>query len=116
MLEVLGGCKPRHVTARKGYELRIYISGGITNVPDYKDNFDRAEKRLRKEHSNVEIINPTMIVLPNSCTHDDYMNIDFMLLDLADAIYLIKGWEESKGANREYGYARAKNMMILMEK
>jgi hypothetical protein len=63
-----------------------------------------------------QIINPTMLVLPESCTHDDYMNIDLMLLDLADAIYMLKGWEKSKGACIEYGYARAKNKMILMEK
>ena len=96
--------------------MRIYISGGITNVPDYKDNFDRAEERLKREHPNAEIINPTMIVLPESCTHDDYMNIDFMLLDLADAIYMIDGWEDSRGANREYGYARATDKMILFER
>lgn len=112
----LGRLHPRHVTARKECKLRIYISGGITDVPDYKDNFDRAEERLKREHPNVEIINPTMLVLPNSCTHDDYMKIDLMLLDLADAIYMLKGWEKSLGANREYGYALAKNKMILMEK
>ena len=96
--------------------MRFYISCGITNVPDYKDNFDRAEERLKRELPNAEIINPTMLVLPESCTHDDYMNIDFMLLDLADAIYMIDGWKESRGSNMEYGYARAKDMMILFER
>lgn len=101
---------------QKGDTLRIYISGGITNVPNFKENFDKAEEKLKRENKNMEIINPTMIVLPNSCTHDDYMKIDLMLLDLADAIYMLKGWEKSLGANREYGYALAKNKMILMEK
>lgn len=71
--------------------MRIYISGAITNVANFKTNFDKAEKRLKKEHPNAEVINPTMIVLPESCTHDDYMRIDFMLLALADAIYMLKG-------------------------
>jgi hypothetical protein len=95
--------------------MRIYISGAITGVVDYKEKFDKAEKKLKAEHPNAEIINPTMVVLPESCTHEDYMRIDFMLLDLADAIYMLQGWEWSKGANQEYGYAVAKNMMILKE-
>lgn len=95
--------------------MRIYISGPITNVVDFKEKFSRAETKLKKEHANAEIINPTMIVLPESCTHEDYMRIDFMLLDLADAIYMLDGWELSKGACMEYGYAIAKDLLILKE-
>ncbi len=95
--------------------MKIYISGPITNVLDYKEKFDEAEKHLKEKHPNAEIINPTMIVLPASCTHEDYMNIDFMLLDLADAIYMLKGWDLSKGACMEYGYAIAKDLIVLKE-
>lgn len=95
--------------------MRIYISGPITNVLDYKEKFDQAEKHLKAKYPNAEIINPTMIVLPESCTHEDYMNIDFMLLDLCSAIYLLSGWEWSKGSCMEYGYAVAKDMIILKE-
>lgn len=91
----------------------IYISGPITGVLDYKEKFDQAEKQLKEKYPNAEIINPTMIVLPSSCTHEDYMRIDFMLLDLADAIYMLKGWDLSKGACMERGYAMAKDLIIL---
>ena len=95
--------------------MRIYISGPITGVLDFKEKFDNAEKHLKETYPNAEIINPTMIVLPESCKHEDYMRIDFMLLDLADVIYMLKGWEWSKGACMEYGYAVAKDKMILKE-
>jgi hypothetical protein len=95
--------------------MRIYISGPITNVLDFKEKFDQAEKHLKQTYPNAEIINPTMIVLPKSCTHEGYMKIDFMLLDLCDAVYLLDGWEWSKGANQEYGYAVAKDLIILKE-
>ena len=39
----------------------------------------------------------------------------FCMLDMCDSIYMIKGWEKSCGANREYGYALAKDMMIMYE-
>ena len=43
------------------------------------------------------------------------MRLDFMLLDLADSIYILKGWEKSCGANREYGYAIAKGKTVMRE-
>lgn len=93
--------------------MKIYISGPISGVLDYKEKFDQAEKHLKEKYPNAEIINPTMIVLPSSCTHEDYMKIDFMLLDLADAVYFMQGWDLSKGCNQEYGYAMAKDLIIL---
>lgn len=95
--------------------MRIYISGPISGVLDFKEKFDQAEKHLKEKYPNAEIINPTMIVLPSSCKHEDYMRIDFMLLDLCDAVYFMQGWEWSKGACMERGYAVAKDLIILEE-
>lgn len=95
--------------------MRIYISGAITNVPHFKIHFDEAEKQLKEEHPSAEVINPTMIVLPETCTHEDYMRIDLMLLDLADAIYMLDGWELSKGACMEYRFAIDRELEIMFE-
>lgn len=53
--------------------------------------------------------------MPEWTTYEEYMKVSLMLLDFADTIYMLNGWEESKGANREYGYALGKGYQILME-
>ena len=93
--------------------MKIYISGPISGVLDFKEKFDQVEQHIKQTYPNAEIINPTMIVLPESCKHEDYMKIDFMLLDLCDAVYFMPGWEWSNGACMEYGYAMAKDLIIL---
>ena len=94
--------------------MRIYISGPITNTPDYISNFSVAEQKLKSEYPNAEIINPTVLdKLP--LEYDEYMKLDLMLLDMCDAIYMMNGWEKSKGACIEFGYAVAKELIILSE-
>ena len=46
-------------------------------------------------------------------THDEYMRMSFLMLDMCDAIYMMDGWRESAGACMEYGYALAKDKIIL---
>ena len=94
--------------------MRIYISGPITNVLDYKEKFARAEQNLKAKYPDAEIINPTVLdKLP--LTYDEYMELDLRLLGMCEGIYMLKGWEDSKGANREYGYALAKGKTFYFE-
>lgn len=91
----------------------IYMSGPISNTLDYKERFADAKKKILKQFPDAEVINPTMVELPSTCSHKDYMNIDFKLLDLAETICMLPGWELSKGACMEYGYAMARDLIIL---
>ena len=95
--------------------MKIYISGAITNNPNYKEDFERAADYLQREYPNAEIINPALVnsFLPKSTTHEEYMRMSFCMLDMADAIFMIDGWQESCGASQEYGYALAKDKIIL---
>ena len=83
--------------------MTVYISGGITDVPDFKERFKEAEKHLRGLGFNI--INPAGLqdnVTVGDFTHSDYMDICVALLELSDCTYFLDNWESSGGATAEY--------------
>lgn len=95
--------------------MRIYISGSITGTEDYIERFEAVQKRLTKE--GHQVYNPAHAnsFMPEGTTYEEYMKVSFLLLDMAEAIYMMKGWQQSKGANREYGYALGKGYEVFEE-
>lgn len=95
--------------------MKIYISGAITGTDDYMERFAKAEKELT-EHG-YSVINPAKVnaQLPEDTNYEDYMKMSFCMLDMCEAIYMLQGWNESCGANRELGYAMAKDKVIMYE-
>lgn len=45
-------------------------------------------------------------------THDEYMRVCLEMLKMCDAIYMIPGWETSKGATKEYEYAKKLGLIV----
>ena len=95
--------------------MKIYISGAITGTDDYMERFAKAEKELTEK--GYSVVNPAKVnaQLPEDTSYEEYMRMSFCMLDMADAIFMIDGWEKSCGASQEYGYAMAKNMIIMYE-
>jgi nucleoside 2-deoxyribosyltransferase len=93
---------------------KIYISGKMTDNPYYKEDFKRAELWLEK--AGYCPINPCNLkeCLPN-LTREQYMAIDFKLIDLADGIFMVKNWQSSKGACAELSYAKSLNKKRIYE-
>lgn len=91
----------------------VYVSGGITNVPDFVEKFKQCEERLLK--SGFEVINPAHIKLHKSATWEEYMKVCIEELKMADTIYMMDGWRKSYGACVEYGFALASGKTILQE-
>lgn len=96
-------------------KMKIHISGAIAGADGYMERFKVAGDKLAKEGWSV--INPALICsnMPKDTTHEEYMEVGICLLRMCDAIYMLKGWKDSSGANREYGYALANDMIILRE-
>ena len=44
------------------------------------------------------------------------MQMSMTMLKMCNAIYMLKGWEDSKGARLEYNYAIENNYKIIFEK
>ena len=95
--------------------MKIYISGAISGTDNYMERFAKAEKELTEKGWSV--VNPAKVnaQLPIDTTYEEYMRMCFCMLDMCDSIYMLQGWEKSFGANRELGYAMAKNMIIMYE-
>lgn len=95
--------------------MKIYISGAITGTDDYMERFAKAEKELTEQ--GYSVVNPAKVnaQLPEDTSYEEYMKMCFCMLDMCESIFMLKGWEKSCGANREYGYALAKKKTIFFE-
>lgn len=95
--------------------MKIYISGKITGTTDYIQRFESAEKALSKYYT---VINPAKVnaQLPKEPTWEEYMKMSMCMLEMCDAIYMLKRWEDSKGAKLEYEFANSHNYKIFFEK
>ena len=95
--------------------MKVYISGAITGTNDYMARFAAAEKHLTS--IGHKVFNPARInsQLPDGTSYEEYMNVSLCLLDMCSAIYMLDGWNESRGANREYGYAVAKGKILMFQ-
>lgn len=71
------------------------------------------ERRIQV-YSQDGVMNPARILkcMPPDTTYKEFMQMSITMLKMCDQIYMLKGWEKSCGANQEYGYALACDMII----
>ena len=95
---------------------RIFISGGITGVENYKEKFDNAEKELKAK--GYKVINPTIVseqLIEAEATWEECMGVTQALFDICNSVYMLRGWEKSAGAAVEHRIALEQNKTIIYE-
>ena len=90
--------------------LKIYISGPITNNPDYKKQFTDKYYELQGKYT---VIHPLMINA--ELEWRDYMHIDLSMIKICDCIYMLDGWENSRGARIEHCFAKMMGLKVIYE-
>ena len=90
---------------------KIYISGGIKNVDNYREIFANKEKELINK--GYTVVNPVTVGellllrspelknLPEKELYKAYMKEDLKALLDCDKISMLENWENSNGANDE---------------
>lgn len=94
--------------------MKVFISGPMRNKPDSnKEAFFDAEYKLKR--LGYSVFNPAWCQygVVTEFTADDMHAVDFAALERCDAIYMLKGWQYSKGARAEYFYAKAHGLKIF---
>lgn len=87
----------------------VYLSGPITGNDNYAEDFSRWEGIVKEKGDSP--INPAKLGL--GLNETSYMPICLSMLEQADAILLLPGWANSKGANLEHAYATYQKKEVL---
>jgi hypothetical protein len=95
--------------------MKVYVSGKMTGLSEEKiwDNFRKVETFLAKHghygNEKIEaVMNPAVTYAMqkySAFSYEDWLHIDFAMLDACDAVALLPNWKDSMGAKREIAYA-----------
>lgn len=93
--------------------MKVYIAGPMTGLPQFnRPAFLQAAINLSFE-KHVPL-NPA--ILPDGLTEADYMAVGLTMLQRADAIYLLTGWQNSAGARAEHALALKLGLEVIEQK
>lgn len=95
--------------------MKVYISGKMGGIPEGRivKRFEEAANYLRNE--GFVPVNPAVMLNNPGLEYDDYIKIDLKMLSICDAIYLLRGWENSPGSKEELKFAIATDKKIILE-
>lgn len=95
--------------------MKLYISGKMSGLPEnrIRHRFNEAAEYLRNE-GHIPV-NPAVMLDNPGLEYEEYMKIDFTMLEQCDGIYMLRGWEKSIGARREIAKAIRLGLQVMLE-
>ncbi len=91
----------------------IYITGPMSGLPDLNFPAFHAEADRLRTHG-WEVVNPAEINPDKHMTWLECMRTDIAALVFCDAIQLLPGWQNSRGATLEHHIAERLGMQIYL--
>jgi len=95
---------------------RIYVSGPMCGVEDYKGRFWAFADAIDR-CGVYAVVDPAGFAAADSygadlLDRDDWLAIDLKVLEKCDAIFMMPGWRRSEGARMEYEKAKELELTI----
>jgi hypothetical protein len=93
-------------------ENRVYLAGPMTGYENHNfPAFHGAAERMRA--SGLEVVNPADHGVVDGLGWADYMRWDLVKLAGCHSVYVLPGWQKSKGASLEVAIAQALGMPVF---
>ena len=105
--------------------MKVYLSGKMTGLSKEKiwKNFRIVESWLAKKSTDTDngaliesIMNPAVTYAMqkyDAFSYEDWLHVDFAMLDACDGVVLLPNWKDSIGAKREIAYAYKHNKFVF---
>lgn len=99
---------------------RIYISGPVAHydlderISTFAQMQDAIETHLRNAGFEALVINPFCNGVPQSKPWQEHMKVDLKMLLNCDIIYMMHGWEKSKGCKLELDVASSAGLHVIV--
>lgn len=102
------------IVNQRGNRQVIYIAGKVTGLSEYavKHKFSRMKNELQGR--GFIVLNPCDFI-PFDCDWQIAMRMASTLLMMADCIYMLPCWRDSKGAKMEFEMAGAFGINVISE-
>lgn len=94
----------------------VFLSGKVNNYnDDYKKDFSVAEAYLTER--KFAVLNPARLdeLSCEKLTEKKYMQVCYRLIDIADIVFMVSGWNTSKIANAQLTYAKSLGKRIMYQ-